>query len=316
MIALTDVRQFIGSFSVEFIGGEPFVFKPFLSLTEWCTASGIRWSVTTNGSALSAKNAERLIAARPLFVNISVDGATAAVHDHSRGVRGSLETITRGIGTLRTLRERSGQSFPIRIKPTVHRGNFREMPDLVRWAERVGATSIDFSPVRHWTPEVVTQLWIRRTDEADLRGVIETLIAMKRAGAAIETEELRLASWIGHFRGERIDVSLAPCRVGLRDYFILPNGDVRSCWFYPVLGNVKEASAREIWRSAAASELRAQMTQCPHFGSVRCAASCLAHRTLREDARRALMVFKPRAFPAPDTAPTVTEESLSVHLTP
>ena len=114
---------------------------------EWCAATGIRWSVTTNGSALSAKNARRLADARPLAVNISVDGATEAVHDHSRGIAGSLQAITRGIETLRTARSGCGASFAIRIKPTVHRGNFREMPVLVRWAEEVGATSIDFSPV-------------------------------------------------------------------------------------------------------------------------------------------------------------------------
>jgi MoaA/NifB/PqqE/SkfB family radical SAM enzyme len=290
--AFADLRRFVGDFVVQFSGGEPFVFKPFLDLVEWCSASGIRWVVTTNGSALSAKNAGRLARARPLAVNISVDGATDAVHDRSRGVAGSLQAITRGIATLRETRQQSGASFPIRIKATVHRENMREMADLVRWTERVGANSIDFSPVRPWTPEVESSLWLRASDEQCLADVVDTLVAMKRAGAPIETEEARIRSWPAHFRAHRITPSLGPCRVGLRDYCILPNGDVRSCWFYPVLGNVKSSSAKAVWLGAVAQALRAEMTRCPSFGDAKCALSCLSHRTLREDARRVILLTR------------------------
>ena len=290
--AFEDVRDFVGPFAVQFGGGEPFVFKPFLELVEWCRASRIGWMMTTNGSAFSPRNALRIAGAHPLAVNISVDGATDAVHDRSRGVAGSLKAITRGIAALRQAREQCGASFPIRIKATVHRENFREMPALVRWAVLVGASSVDFSPVRPWTPEVASSLWLRPSDEQDLEGVIEALVAMKRSGAPVETEEARIRSWPAHFRGERIAPSLGPCRVGLRDYCILPNGDVRSCWFYPVLGNVKASSAKEIWRSAATQFLRAEMTNCPSFGDAKCALSCLSHRTLGEDARRFIMLAR------------------------
>jgi radical SAM protein with 4Fe4S-binding SPASM domain len=288
--AFEDVREFVGDFSVQFGGGEPFVFKPLLELVEWCHAHSIGWVITTNGSALSPRNARRLAGAQPLAVNISVDGATDSVHDRSRGVAGSLRAITRGIAALREARQQSGASFPIRIKATVHRENFREMPALVQWAEAVGASSVDFSPVRRWTPEVMSSLWLRPTDEQDLEDVITALVAMKREGAPVETEEARIRSWSAHFREQRITPSLGPCRVGLRDYCILPNGDVRSCWFYPVLGNVKSSSAKAIWRSAAAQALRAEMTHCASFGDPKCALSCLSHRTLGEDARRFILL--------------------------
>jgi len=67
---------------------------------------------------------------------------------------------------------------------------------------------------------------------------------------------------------------------------------VRSCWFYPVLGNVKNASARAIWRDAATQKLRERMTHCPHFGETKCASSCLAHRTLAEDVRRVVLMVR------------------------
>lgn len=290
--AFRDAREFVGDFTVQFGGGEPFVFKPFLELVEWCRANGIEWLMTTNGSAFSPKNAQRVADAEPLAVNISVDGSVAEVHDRSRGVAGSLQAITRGIDALRQARSRRGASFPIRIKATVHRQNFRDVPALVRWAEAVGANSVDMSPVRRWTPEVTSLLWLRSSDEPDLLEIVDELVGMKRAGALIETEESRIRSWPAHFAGQRITPSLGPCRVGLRDFCILPNGDVRSCWFYPVLGNVKSASSKTIWQSAAARALRAEMTQCPSFGDPKCALSCLSHRTLLEDAQRLFLLTR------------------------
>ena len=290
--AFSDMRQFVGDFTVLFGGGEPVVLKTFLDLVEWCRASGIPWVMTTNGSGFSPKNAQRVADGRPLAVNISVDGASDAVHDRSRGVTGSLQAIKRGLETLRRAQQRSGASFPIRIKPTVHRENFHEMPALVRWAASAGASSVDLSPVRQWTPEVESLLWLHPCDEQKLTEIVDTLVAMKRAGAPIETEEARIRSWPAHFRGERVTPLLGPCRAGLRDYFILPNGDVRSCWFYPVLGNVKCASAKSIWQGAAAAALRAEMTHCPSFGDAKCASSCLSHRTLRQDANRVISMTR------------------------
>jgi MoaA/NifB/PqqE/SkfB family radical SAM enzyme len=284
--ALAGLREFVGPYAVQFAGGEPFVFKPFLPLVEWCATRRIGWGVITNGSALSESNAKRVVSARPLNVDISVDGATPAVHDASRGIPGSLDHITRGLAALRDARDRAGATFPIRIKPTVHRLNFQEMPAVVDWAVKAGATSVDFSPVRPWTPEVASDLWLHSEDEASLEGVVRQLIAAKLAGAPIETEVTRMSAWPAHFRGEYVKPDMAPCRVGLRDFHILADGDVRMCWEYPPIGNLKSASARDIWWGPVATEQRATMMRCANFGSPRCASSCLAHRTLGQDWKR------------------------------
>jgi radical SAM protein with 4Fe4S-binding SPASM domain len=287
--ALADLRNFIGPYNVQFAGGEPFVFKPFLSLVEWCTAHQIDWGVTTNGSALTDAVVRRVVSAKPLNVDVSVDGVTSATHDISRGITGSLDRIAKGVAALRAARDQAGSSFPIRIKPTVHRRNFHEMPMLVDWAMKAGATTVDFSPVRPWTPEVESDLWMRPEDERELERVVQSLTAAKKAGAPIETEASRISSWPAHFRNERVRPDLAPCRVGLRDFHIQPNGDVRTCWEYPPIGNLRKSRAREIWRGDVATEQRAVMMQCPNFGSAKCASSCLAHRTLGQDWKRVML---------------------------
>ena len=292
--ALRDLQEFLGGFTIQFSGGEPFVYRPFVPLVEWCGANGIRWGVTTNGSSLSRTHCERIANARPLNVNISVDGATAKVHDHSRGVPGSLDRIEQGILHLREARERLGADFAIRIKPTVHHLNVQEMPALVDWAVANGATSIDFSPVRDGTPEVQSVLWIHRSDDKSLHEAVARLLELKRNGAPIETEDSKISSWPAHFRGETVVPTMAPCRVGLRNYCILPDGRVRTCWMYPDIGSVVCSSAREIWEGDTARAQRAEMMKCANFGSIHCASSCLAHRSIKQDAKRALLLLSRR----------------------
>jgi MoaA/NifB/PqqE/SkfB family radical SAM enzyme len=297
--ALLSLKKFVGYFVIQFGGGEPFIKKDFIDLLEFCHAKGIDWGVITNGSAFGdRKTAKRVVAARPVNLDISVDSADREIHDFARGIPGSLQKIQQGIGLLREERERQGQKFPIRIKPTVHRYNLRSLPDLVEWTQRVGATTIDFAPVRpaFGLPEIETELWIRDESEIELlKQTIETLIAMKQQGASIETSEAKLRSFVDHFLGKEVFQGVSPCRVSLRDYHIRTNGDVISCWFYPPMGNVKTQSAREIWYGEKASQLRAQMVACTKFGEVACANSCLSHRTLAQKIELGLLFLRQAA---------------------
>ncbi len=145
---LESIKEFIGPYRVQFVGGEPFVKRGFLDLLEFCHEQSIDFGVITNGSAFASDRVvRRFVAARPLKVDISVDGPTAEIHDRLRGVSGSLLSITAGIHKLLDIGRELGVQFPIRIKPTLNSVNFRAMPDLVTWAVEQGATTIDIQPM-------------------------------------------------------------------------------------------------------------------------------------------------------------------------
>jgi MoaA/NifB/PqqE/SkfB family radical SAM enzyme len=118
--ALARLKEFVHPLVVQFIGGEPFVWPKFLELIEFCRANDINWGVITNGSAFSAKITKRVAVARPINIDVSVDGATSNIHDRARGIEGSLEKITSGVLRLLGERDKAGQKFPVRIKCTVH----------------------------------------------------------------------------------------------------------------------------------------------------------------------------------------------------
>ncbi len=60
--ALASVKDFVGDFSINFSGGEPFIKPGFIDLLAWCNKKGISAGVTTNGSALTRKPLGHLVA--------------------------------------------------------------------------------------------------------------------------------------------------------------------------------------------------------------------------------------------------------------
>jgi len=286
--AFRSLKKFLGSYRVQFVGGEPFVKRGFLDLLEFCREESIDFGVITNGSAFASDRlVERFVKVGLLKVEISVDGPSPEIHDSLRGTPGSLAVISAGIRRLCDARQRLGIHFPIRIKATLNAVNFRSMPKLVEWAASHGATTIDIEPIREWTDESKTSLWPQVADLDDLHHVLTELIRLKTGGASLETSEHKIRGMLAHFRREKVEPEVSTCRVGLRTIGIDSKGIVRSCSHFAPLGDISRQSAREIWTGATARKLRREMVACRRG----CVYGCQASKSLLERARRGLMVF-------------------------
>ena len=115
-------------------GGEPFLRR---DLPEILAAARprFRWvALTTNGTALTESSA-RSVAGLVDWINVSIDGATAEVHDRIRG-QGAFERTLKGVRTL------AASGFPMRrvsLNPTVTRLNHRDLEDVLDIAGAFGA---------------------------------------------------------------------------------------------------------------------------------------------------------------------------------
>jgi MoaA/NifB/PqqE/SkfB family radical SAM enzyme len=286
--ALLSVKDFVGSFSISFSGGEPLIKPGFLDLMVFCHENGIHSGVTTNGSALNRKNAARLVEAEPFNVCVSVDAPNAELHDYLRGWPGLFQKLSDGIKYLREERDKKGLNFPIIIKPTIGKLNYKYLPDMVEWCKEIGASMVNFQPMARWTPETYDELWIEESEHDELQKVADKMIELKRAGQPILNSELVISLLVKHFREEAAPPEVMPCRVGLRDFFIRTNGDIEVCFFYPTIGNIKEQSAREIWYSPKAKQIRKETVECDKL----CLYTCLSQKTLVDKAKMALTLLK------------------------
>ena len=91
--AVIDELERMQVFYVNIGGGEPTVRADFWEIVEYAVGHQVGVKFSTNGSRITPAAAERIAAADYLDVQISLDGATAAVNDHVRGA-GSFAIAT------------------------------------------------------------------------------------------------------------------------------------------------------------------------------------------------------------------------------
>jgi len=108
-------------FQVNFGGGEPFAREDFLDILDYAHAKEITTCVSTNGTLMDEALAARLARMDYLYIQVSLDGATAETNDIVRG-EGTFERIISGIEALK------GHGFPhLSINTVVMGTNFREI---------------------------------------------------------------------------------------------------------------------------------------------------------------------------------------------
>ena len=122
--AVIDEFERMQIFYVNIGGGEPTVRPDFWELVDYATAHHVGVKFSTNGSRITAEVARRLAASDYVDVQISLDGATAAVNDAVRG-EGSYATARHrhgapGRGRVRRLQALGGRHPAERLASSTH----------------------------------------------------------------------------------------------------------------------------------------------------------------------------------------------------
>jgi mycofactocin radical SAM maturase len=131
--ALIDEFARMQIFYVNIGGGEPTIRRDFWELIDYATDRRVGVKFSTNGSRITPSIAERLAASEYIDVQISLDGATAAVNDAIRGP-GSFETAMRAVERLGAAGMRD-----FKISVVVTRHNVTQLSALQAIAEEHGA---------------------------------------------------------------------------------------------------------------------------------------------------------------------------------
>ncbi|MEU7787483.1 mycofactocin radical SAM maturase [Amycolatopsis sp. NPDC049159] len=114
--ALIDEFERMQIFYVNIGGGEPTVRPDFWELVDYATEHHVGVKFSTNGVKITPEVARRLAGSDYVDVQISLDGATAEVNDHVRGV-GSYATAIRA---MEHLADAGFENFKISVVMTRH----------------------------------------------------------------------------------------------------------------------------------------------------------------------------------------------------
>ncbi len=126
-LAFFDELGSLGVMNVTLAGGEPFAREDLPALLEGIVRNRMRFSILSNGALIGDEIAAFIArTGRCDYVQVSVDGSCAEVHDSCRG-RGSFEGAIRGIHALRRHR------VAVAVRVTIHRHNVQDLENIAHF---------------------------------------------------------------------------------------------------------------------------------------------------------------------------------------
>lgn len=243
-----------------FSGGEPLCREDLFELVRQARSLGITAALATNGTLIDATVAGQIRESGIARVSVSLDGATAKVHNKLRKLEGSFEKAIEGIGRLRE------QNVPFQVNITLTKHNAGQLEDVYDLAKSLGAAAVhifmlvpvgcgrSLAETDMLSPEQYEQklLDICKLDD---RGELQMKVTcgphyervIRQQGLYKSRMETgNGGSTVPGGRGHR--GASKGCLAGLGVLFVGHQGDVFPCGYLPVkCGNVLEEKLSDIW---------------------------------------------------------------------
>ncbi|HEU4643389.1 MAG TPA: radical SAM protein [Gemmatimonadaceae bacterium] len=238
-------------------GGEPLLRPDIFTLIAHARSRGLRVTLSTNGTLITAEVAARLRALEVSYVGISLDGI-GRTNDIFRGHKGAFEKAMAGFRHCKAVGQRVG------LRMTLTRRNARDLDRIFDFIEAEGidracfyhlvysgrGSSTDELPPADARAAVDTIL--RRTKEFAARGIPKEIftvdnhadgpylyLKLREEDPARAEEVLALLRWNGG--------GLHSSGVGVADIDFLGNVHPDQFWMRHTLGNVRDRKFSEIW---------------------------------------------------------------------
>lgn len=127
---MMDAMAELGRPVLVFSGGEPLMRKDIFELMGEARKRALPFALSTNGTLLDEAMADRVAAARPHRVSISLDGPDAATHDAFRQSEGAFEASVAGIRRLRA------RGIEVQVNTSVTTHNAHQLPEIYNLVQR------------------------------------------------------------------------------------------------------------------------------------------------------------------------------------
>ncbi len=260
--SMMDSFSELGNPVLVFSGGEPLMRPDIFELMDQASKRGIPFALSTNGTLVDAAMADRIAAAAPHRVSVSLDGPDAATHDAFRQSVGAFDAT---LSCIRLLRER-GVEVQVNTSATRHNGHLLEATlDL---AQREGCCAwhlFMLVPVGCGMDIPEADRMQAGAYEAALKWFVEQQatrpLEMKATCAPHVTRVAR--QWVrrqeqapnnarpGHPGSHPSAVAGKGCLAGTGVCFISRFGKVQGCGYMPVeAGNLRQQPLSQIWANS------------------------------------------------------------------
>lgn len=252
---------------VVFSGGEPQLNEKWAWLAQMMRSIGSRVTLLTAGLLLEPQ--ARVVAQSVDDVIVSLDGSPA-LHNSIRRIPNAFEQMAAGVSALRELRP----DMEVRARCTIQKANHRSLRAVAACAKQIGLRSVSFLAADltssafnrpdGWLPGRSNRVALTAIEVDELELEMERLITEQRTifepGFVVESPD-KLRRIVRHFRSHlrHADAASPRCNAPWVSAVVEASGDVRPCFFHPVLGNIHQQSLPEILNGPQALEFRASL---------------------------------------------------------
>ncbi|MEW6218352.1 MAG: radical SAM protein [Thermodesulfobacteriota bacterium] len=239
-------------------GGEPLLRPDVFEIARYGTQKGLRMCLATNGTLVTPEICDRIKEVDIKMVSLSLDGASAPVHDDFRCQPGAFDGTVRAAGLFRE------HGIPFLINSSFTKRNQAEIPKVARLAKELGATAWymfmivptgrgeeilseliskeDYEELLRWHYEMEkneTGMLVRPTCAPHYYRVV--VQEARARGEKLERRSLKFST--GGAKG---------CLAGQLISLIDVDGNVLPCSYFPkAAGNIREQSFKEIWETSS-----------------------------------------------------------------
>ena len=232
--ALVDQLAAIGVFQVNIGGGEPFTREDFPDLLSYAHHMGLVTCVSTNGMLIDNRLAKHLSKLEMLYLQLSLDGATAEVNDRIRG-EGTYKRIMEASACL------ARHGVPFSINTVLTRTNYPQLDELREMAKSFGAEL----RVSRFRPSGRGKK--SRDHLGPDKDQLESFAVWLEDHDLVRTGDSFFCLTSEHRRRKGLDM----CGAAKMTCCISPTGDIYPCAFLQeapfLVGNVREKAFKDMW---------------------------------------------------------------------
>jgi len=217
-------------------GGEPLMHNNFDDFLKKCNEYNFSVNVLSNLTLLNIENIEEMKRNRLLGVQVSLYSMDPNIHDAITQEKGSFEKTMSAIHKLKE------NDIPMQISCPILKKNMNCYDMVIEWGKanniHVGSDFIILARYNH-----TTQNLSNRLSTSDVREILK----QKNTKDPKDFEELEKEA-----EHKKIDPDDIVCSVCHSSICIADNGNVYPCagWQDYVVGNVNEASLKDIWSNS------------------------------------------------------------------
>jgi radical SAM protein with 4Fe4S-binding SPASM domain len=209
-------------------GGEPLMRSDFFDIAFYAKKRGFVIMLLTNGTLITPEVARDIEKLKPMFVGISIHGATASTHDGITGRQGSFVSVIRAVELLRNL------AVKVSLHTLLMDSNIHEAEAMRELAGGIGVYL-----------HVDNQLVPTRSG---------SLAPFQYRASQAELRQHSCGELVGGIKASSGANGI--CKAGRGTCSITPKGDVFPCLLMPLkIGNLRQTKFAEIWQSNPSPEL-------------------------------------------------------------